>query len=127
MPRPTSIHTHTHYTGQDSAFRRRALLHGLLVVNFGCPALSSSFPYTSLPMRQRPPRNALLFSRKLLPLCCLLVVFGVTQAQVFSPGVWVQDDKGKCLDGSPPGKCNMDGWMCVARGSGLECGAALVV
>lgn len=30
----------------------------------------------------------------------------MAQAQVFSPGVWVQDDKGKCLDGSPPGKSN---------------------
>ena len=27
-----------------------------------------------------------------------------------APGYWVEDEKGKCLDGSPPGELGLVGW-----------------
>lgn len=42
----------------------------------------------------------------------------MANAQVSSPGVWVHDDKAKCLDGSPPGKGRVDGWV-ASREVGL--------
>ena len=51
----------------------------------------------------------------LLACCCLALAptggrwaawaQGADGPEVMSPGYWVEDEKGKCIDGSPPGEC----------------------
>lgn len=50
----------------------------------------------------RPPASSVV--APFLLVLALLVARTAAAEESLAPGYWVEDEKGKCLDGSPPGK-----------------------